>query len=159
MVKTALLYALCAPWDGAVLLLLTPLLFALGAQRMRARHGTLWLDVRPGSLLAHRWRYSTTLGHVVVLQPGLIGTLVEAHELVHVRQFEGAVASVWLVALSTWLTWRQFGLCYALALTLLLGPWWSYAGASLAALLRGQRAYLDNHFERHARAEVQVDPL
>jgi hypothetical protein len=123
---------------------------------MRRALGVLWLDVRPGSLIARCWRYSTTLGHVVLLQPGLAGSPVEAHELVHVRQFEGAVCSVWLVALSCGLAHAAAGWAAGAALALLGGPWWSYAGASLSAALRGERPYLDNHFERHARAEVEV---
>lgn len=148
------LYLLCAPWDLSVLSL-SWLLFPLGVARVRRDQGAVWLDVREGSLLHRRWRYSTTLGHVVLLQPGLEGSSVEQHELVHVRQYEGAVCSVWLAALSALGSCPWLGGWCVLPIVL-LGPWWSYAGGSLAAALRGQRAYLDNHFERHARAELLV---
>lgn len=150
--KTAILHLACAPWDAAVLCLL---LLAWPAGRFRARRGpgALWLDVGPGSLVQRRWRYSTTLGHLVILQPGLAGSYVERHELVHVRQFEGAVCSVWCCA-GLWLSLSQvLGTGWAAMAVLLLGPWWSYLGGSAAAFLRGGRPYLDNHFERHARAE------
>jgi hypothetical protein len=153
--RLALLYLLCAPWNVGTLLL-GGALVPLGVAGLRRAHGVLWLDVRTGSLLARRFRYSITLGHVVVLQPGLAGSCVERHELVHVRQYEGAVCSVWLMALTASACHAVLGPVGALAVVLLFGPWWSYAGASVAALLRGQRAYLDNHFERHARAEVEA---
>ena len=153
--RLAILYALCAVWDAAVLVVTLPL-WLFGVERLRRHAGVLWLDVRRASLLARRWRYSTTLGHVVLLQPGLIGSDVETHELVHVRQFEGAVCSVWLALAALALTYSLTGPRLACALVLLLAPWWSYAGASLAAALRGQQPYLDNHYERHARAETEL---
>jgi hypothetical protein len=152
--KLALLYLCCAPWDLA-LFFLTRFLRPLGIANMRIRRGVLWLDVRPGSLLQRRWGWSTTLGHLVLLQPGLIGSTVEAHELVHVRQYEGAVLSVWTLL-------AVIGLVYPFApmlvwpLAFLLAPWSSYLGASLAAALRSERPYFDNHFERHARADASA---
>jgi hypothetical protein len=148
------LYLLCAPWDLTILGL-SWLLIPLGVHGVRRAYGVLWLDIGEGSLLHRRWRYSTTIGHLVLLQPGLAGSSVEQHELVHVRQYEGAVCAVWLAALAALLLRGWLGSASLLPV-LILGPWWSYAGASLAALLRGQRGYLDNHFERHARAEVLV---
>lgn len=148
------LYLLCAPWD-LTMLSLAWLLFPLGVRRVRREHGVLWLDIREGSLLQRHWRYSTTIGHLVLLQPGLVGSSVEQHELVHVRQYEGAACSVWLAALCAFALHGWLGSASLLPVVI-LGPWWSYAGASLAAFLRGQRGYMDNHFERHARAEVLV---
>src|SRR5688500_13057342 len=148
------IYLLCAPWDLTILGL-SWLLIPLGARSMRREYGVLWLDIREGSLLHRHWPYSTTLGHVVLLQPGLVGSSVEQHELVHVRQYEGAVCAVWLAALGVLGVRDWLGSASVLPV-LILGPWWSYAGASLAAFLRGQRGYMDNHFERHARAEVLV---
>jgi hypothetical protein len=152
MFRTILRHALCAPWD-LVVLALSPLFVAVGTHWPKRRHGVFWLDVREGSLLHRHWRYSTTLGHVVVLQPGLCGSQVEEHELVHVHQYEGAVCSVWLMALG-FVAGLFFSPWHAVALVGLLAPWWGYAGASLAAVLRAERPYLDNTFERHARAEV-----
>jgi hypothetical protein len=145
-------YALCAPWD-LVVLALSPLICLAGGARPKLSRGVVWLEVRDGSLIARRWRYSTTLGHVVLMQPGLCDSEVADHELVHVRQYEGAVCSVWLAVAAfsiggLWSPWL------APAVVALLAPWWSYAGASLAAFLRDERPYLDNSFERHARAEV-----
>lgn len=155
--RLRLLYLLCAPWDLTVLCL-TPALLALGVRRLRFTDGVCWLDVRAGSLLARRWRYSTTVGHVVLLQPGCAGGVVERHEHVHVRQYEAAVCSVWLGALC-WLSSAAYGGAQlSLILLLVFGPWWSYAGGSLAAFLRKQRPYLDNPFERHARAETELAP-
>lgn len=150
--RSFLRYALCAPWD-LVVLLLAPLLWLAQQARPQVRHGVVWLDVREGSWIHRHWRYSTTLGHVVLLQPGLVGSQVEDHELVHVHQYEGAVCSVWLVGLTFALGTLTTG-WGGLVLVGLLAPWWGYAGASLAALLRDERPYLDNCFERHARAEV-----
>ena len=65
--KVALLYALCSPWDGGVCAL-SLLLYVLGARGPRWHLGVAWLDVNEGSWLARRWRYSTTFGHVVLLQ-------------------------------------------------------------------------------------------
>ncbi len=155
-VKLSLLYALCAPWGlGAAALSL--LLFALGARRPRWHLGVVWLDVQDDAQLLRSWGYSIALGHVVLLQPGLSGTSVEAHELVHVRQFEGAVCSMWLAVTTGLLMHLLAGNVAAMLSTGLLGPWWSYFGASLAAWLRCERPYLDNHFERHARAEVSLE--
>jgi hypothetical protein len=145
-------YLMCAPWD-LVVLALAPLFVAAGTHWPRLRHGVFWLDVREGSLLARCWRYSTTLGHVIVLQPGLCGSQVEEHELVHVHQYEGAVCSVWLMGLA-FAAGLLFSPWLGVAVVGVLAPWWGYAGASLAALLRAERPYLDNCYERHARAEV-----
>jgi hypothetical protein len=164
--KLALLYLLCAAWDLGSLLV-GALLWPLGARSARVADGVLWLDVRSGSLLARRWRYSTTLGHVVLLQPGLRGSEVEQHELVHVRQYEGAVCGMWLAGVAAGAAYGVVLLARgaahgdlagraALAVLALLGPWWGYAGGSLAAFLRGGRGYWDNHYERHARAEVDA---
>jgi hypothetical protein len=150
--RSFLRYLLCAPWD-LVVLLLVPLFCCLGA-RPSLRHGVVWLDVREGSLIHRRWRFSTTFGHVVLLQAGLCGSQVEEHELVHVQQYEGAVCSIWLMA-SVFATGTLLAFPWGgVALVALLAPWWGYAGASLAAYLRAKRPYLDNSFERHARAEV-----
>ncbi len=155
-VKLALLYALCAPWNlGAAALSL--LLFALGTRRPRWHLGVAWLDVRDNARLLRSWGYSIALGHVVLLQPGLSGTAVEAHELVHVRQFEGAVCSLWLAVTTALLMHLFAGNVAAMLSAGLLGPWWSYFGASLSAWLRCERPYLDSHFERHARAEVSLE--
>ncbi len=148
-----LLYTLCAPWDAAVLLVTLPLR-ALGARRARSEHGVIWLDIQRNSLLDRRWSYSTTLGHVILLKPDLADTEVVAHELVHARQYEAAVLSLWLAGATCALGLALAGPIPALAIGVVLGPWWSYFGASLAAFLRAERPYLDNCFERHARAET-----
>jgi hypothetical protein len=140
--RSSLLYLLCSPWDCTVALL------SVSLRLLGVSHARWSAD----SWLYRRWRYSTTLGHLVLLQPGCAGSETERHELVHVRQFEGAVCSVWLAALAGLAAGALAGFEVALLVVLLLGPWWSYAGASLAACLRGGRPYLDNHFELHARA-------
>ncbi len=65
-----------------------------------------------------------TLGHVIVAATPRELARLRAHELIHVRQYE---------------RW---------------GPlfFFAYAASSLWQLLRGRRAYWDNHFEVEARA-------
>jgi len=63
-----------------------------------------------------------TLGHVVLAQDAMLAKLTRHHERVHVRQAE------------------RWGPLFVPA----------YLIGSLVALLRGQRAYLDNPFEREA---------
>jgi hypothetical protein len=151
--RLTLLYVACAPWD-LTLLLLSPLWWLLGVRAVRCEYGVLWLDIAEHTLLHRHFQYSITLGHLVVLQPGLRGSDVERHELVHVDQYEGAVCSVWLAAACGLVAAHGHGLGLALAVCGVFAPWWSYAGASLAACLRSERPYLDNAFERHARAET-----
>jgi hypothetical protein len=150
-----LLYALCAPWDATVLALVA-LLAPLLRLELSRRRGVVWARLPESAPLARVWRYSTTLGHVVLLQARAEGSDVEDHELVHVVQFEAAVVSVWLAALSALLVAELGTWPFAWGVVLLLGPWWGYFGASLAAGLRGGAPYLDNAFERHARAEVAL---
>jgi hypothetical protein len=152
--RSLIRYALCAPWDLLVLVL-SPLLCLAGTKPPQLRKGVFWLEVREGSFIHQRWRYSTTLGRVVLIQPGLIDTDIATHELVHVRQYEGAVCSIWL-GLAAFTLGNLLTLWLGLLLVALIAPWWGYAGASLAAFLRDERPYLDNEFERHARAEVQT---
>lgn len=157
---TFLLYLLCSPWD-AVLVFLSLVLRPLIGQRWFVERGVVWLEIREGGLVYRLWPFSTTLGHLVLLQPGVPQSTIE-HELVHVRQYEAAVCGVYLAAVVVAGGWTQWPLPWALLPAVLLAPWFGYFGASLAAWMRGQRGYLDNAFERHARAEtegdVQLDP-
>jgi hypothetical protein len=149
------LVVLCAPWD-----LVLAAFFALAAWplglALEHRRGVLWARLPARGRLAQRWRYSTTLGHLVLLQEHAQGTDVEDHELVHVRQYEAAVLGVWLAGGAWAVLSALCGGLAAAATLLLLGPWWGYFGASAAAALRGGEAYRDNAFERHARAEVAL---
>jgi hypothetical protein len=77
-----------------------------------------------GTLPAHCRFDAITFGHVVLCVDEATAASVRAHERVHVRQYE------------------RFG-----ALFFVL-----YAGSSALQWLRGRRAYLDNRFEREARA-------
>jgi hypothetical protein len=153
--RLGLLYALCAPWDGVVLLLFL-LLAPVLRIRFARRRGAVWAELVPDSWVCRHNPYSTTFGHVVLLQPAAKGTTIEDHELVHIRQFEAAVLSAWLVALVLSAAWALEELAWGAGLCVLLWPWWGYFGASTSALLRAERPYLDNAFERHARAEVQL---
>lgn len=150
-----LLYALCAPWDATLLALVALLAPWLGLS-LSLRRGVIWARLPASAPLARVWRYSTTLGHVVLLQERAQGTDVEDHELVHVAQFEAAAVSVWLSGLTVVGLDALGGWPVAVAALVLLGPWWGYFGASAAAALRGGAPYLDNAFERHARAEVEL---
>ena len=69
-----------------------------------------------------------TLGHVIVAATPREMDRLRAHELVHVQQYE------------------RWGLVFFLA----------YAASSLWQLLRGRRAYWDNHFEVEARARASA---
>ena len=147
-----LLYGLCAPWD-AVLVLFALLVRGLLGHAWQAERGVIWVEFRPAGLATRVWRYSITLGHVVLMQPEQ-PEQVRDHELVHVRQYEAAVCSLWLVLLAWYVGAQWLPGPLPWVVPLLLGPWWGYFGGSLAAALRGTRPYLDNPFERHARAEV-----
>jgi hypothetical protein len=97
--------------------------------RARRNAGTLEVCLqrgRPGEgwLLRVLPFRAITLGHVIVAASPLEMERLRAHELVHVRQYE-----------------RWGPLFFA-----------AYAGSSLWQLLRGRRAYWDNHFEVEARA-------
>jgi len=127
------------------------------------------LRVEPGGVLtavwrpwaAKRWRYSTTLGHAIIYQPGrrapvgAVPTRIQEHEHVHVRQAEDdALRSVVLAAfVFTWwaispgTTWRAALMIWV----------FSYAWKStnfLAAWLRGLRVYRDTEHERSAYAQT-----
>jgi hypothetical protein len=97
--------------------------------RARRNAGTLEVCLhrdRPGEgwlLRALPFR-AITLGHVIVAASALEMERLRSHELVHVRQYE------------------RWGLLFFPA----------YAASSLWQLLRGRRAYWDNHFEVEARA-------
>jgi hypothetical protein len=143
-----LLWLLALPWSLAVAWPLVLLLRTFAAQDLRWQWpGILTATWRPW-VRAH-WRYSTTLGHAMVLHPEHAAGAILAHELVHVRQaedealraFVGAVAAV--LATGSWL---------------FAGAWWatSYAHLAtnfLAAILRGGRVYRDAEHERSAYAQ------
>lgn len=146
------LVGLCVPWMFTVSL---PLLFLL--QLLRLVHDVRLLPsgvvIATFTLRATRyWRFSTTLGRVVFLQP-LADTETLEHELVHVRQHEDLVFIAW-------------------QLSVLLGPffdglwgpallWWSAGLWQLfmyltAALRYGwRRSYLDAEHERAAYAQTE----
>ncbi len=125
-VRQVAAYLWAAPWTlvGAIL---GPLAFLFGG-RARIERGVLELSggaLVPllGHLLPGRRIAAMTLGHTVIAvdEDGLHRT--RAHERVHVAQYE------------------RWGPLFPLV----------YAGASLAAWLRGQDYYVDNYFEREAR--------
>lgn len=97
--------------------------------RARRNAGTLEVSLHrnrsaEGWLLRALPFRAITLGHVIVAATPQELARLRAHELVHVRQYE---------------RW---------------GPvfFFAYAASSLWQLLRGRRAYWDNHFEVEARA-------
>jgi len=119
-----------------------------------AQRGALWVVVRRGSWLARHWRYSTTLGHVIILQAAHQRTRVMTHELVHVLQMEGRALHGWALG-GLQVALLHLGAEWAVLPTAVLSATWlSYGAASAAAWLRGGRPYLDNAWERHARAET-----
>ena len=106
--------------------------------RARGNAGTLEVCLhrsisRQGWLLRSLPFRAITLGHVIVAATPQEMERLRAHELVHVRQYE------------------------------LWGPLFfvAYATSSLWQLLRGRRAYWDNHFEVEARAHsaARENPL
>lgn len=95
----------------------------------RVRAGTIECGGgRLGALAARlprRYAFvAITLGHVIIGVDAATLDAVRRHEQVHVRQYE---------------RWGP-----------LFGP--AYLASSLLQWLRGRRPYLDNHFERQARA-------
>jgi hypothetical protein len=72
-----------------------------------------------------------TLGHVVLARDQWLADMTRSHERVHVRQVE------------------RWGPLFLPA----------YGIASLIALIRGQRPYMDNHFERQAYARDADDGI
>lgn len=96
--------------------------------RARRRGGTLEVSMRRtmarGRLLRSMPFRAITLGHVIVATTPQELDRLRAHERVHVRQYE------------------RWGVAFFFA----------YAASSLWQLLRGRRAYWDNHFEIEARA-------
>ena len=81
-------------------------------------------SMKPQGWLLRSLRFrAITLGHVIVAATPQAMERLRAHELVHVRQYE------------------RWGALFFFA----------YAASSLWQLLRGRRAYWDNHFEIEAR--------
>lgn len=103
--------------------------------RARRNAGTLEVALRRNPS-AEGWLLRTlpfraiTLGHVIVATTPAEMARLRAHELVHVRQYE------------------RWGPVFFLA----------YPASSLWQLLRGRRAYWDNHFEVEARALEGAGP-
>ena len=101
--------------------------------RARRNAGTLEVCLHR-SMSAQGWLLralpfrAITLGHVIVAATPRELDRLRAHELVHVRQYE------------------RWGPVFFLA----------YAASSVWQLLRGRRAYWDNHFEVEARARTSA---
>ena len=116
-------------WPASLPGLLLALPMALGGATIRRREGTLEVCGGCFGRLAGRLplacRFDAiTLGQVILARDEEVLSACRAHERVHVRQYE-----------------RWGLLFYPL-----------YLGASLWLWLRGGRPYLDNPFEREARA-------
>jgi hypothetical protein len=125
-------YLWAGPWTLIAVVLAPAVLMSGG--RVRAQRGVLELSgglLRPllGRMLPRRGIVAMTLGHAVIAVDDAELRRTRAHERVHVSQYE---------------TWGPF---FPLM----------YAGASLAAWLRGRDGYLDNRFEREAR-RLAPDP-
>jgi hypothetical protein len=110
-------------------LLFVPLALVSGG-RMRVVQGVLEISGGWAGVFLRRFTLlkggasAMTLGHVVLAQDEWLAEMTRSHERVHVRQVE------------------RWGPLFLPA----------YAIASLIALLRGQRPYMDNMFEREAYA-------
>lgn len=120
-------YVWAAPASLAGLLL--GLLAVVGGARLRLHHGVLEVAggrIAPALLLQPLGTsfIAVTLGHVIIACNACAMAGCRAHEHVHVRQYE---------------RWGVF--FFPL-----------YLGSSIWQLLRGGHPYLDNHFEREARA-------
>jgi hypothetical protein len=97
-----------------------------------------------------RWRYSTTIGFGVILQPGA-SELVARHERVHVRQFRDAALLALVAAAVAWAGGAGAPTVIALALCspLYLLPHY------LGAVLGGSPIYRGSEHERSAYAQTQ----
>jgi hypothetical protein len=113
---------------SAVGLVFAAVVLLLGG-RARAAGGTLEVTFRDSEAALGRLARSLqfraiTLGHVIIAATGQELDGLRAHERVHVQQYE------------------RWGIAFFVA----------YAASSLWQLLRGRRAYWDNHFEIEARS-------
>lgn len=117
-------------WVGpcSLLGLLLALIVLLAGGKWRPHDGTLEITLRDrdaslGPLLRALRFGAITLGHIIVALTREELDALRDHERVHVRQYE---------------RWGGFF-------------FFAYAGSSAWQLLRGRRAYWDNHFEVDAR--------
>lgn len=147
--KRALLYLACLPVDALGLCLVALLALSSGQPLNRGRwwaeRGCLVYCPPREGWLARRWQFSTTLGHVVVMHPAVVGQGYVAtfdHELVHVAQCEALCCLWWLCTLVSW---------SPLLASLSPIAWLvAYLCGSLTALLAGRSSYLGNVYEAHA---------
>lgn len=145
MLKLLLLRAACSPVD--LLALIVVWLVTRGA-RAQWLWGSEVLIVKPSpqSWLARRWRYSTTLGHVVLLHP-LHNIQTLQHELVHVEQVHTACCLWWLVTALSFSPWLALFSPFAWACF--------YLSSCVATWLTGGHPYRENVLERHAWHETR----
>ena len=152
------LYAACFPVDVFAVLVTSVLALTVG-QRVPVRwfdRGCLVFCPPIDSWLARRWRFSATLGHVIMVHP--LSLEVDApevrgerrthyertmdHECVHVAQCE-AVCLGWLLVMCAQPT-RFMAFMWPFAWLL------AYLVASTAGMLVGRSGYLGNVLESHA---------
>lgn len=136
---------LCLPVD-MLALVVVGLLSALNRGAWHKAAGCLiWLP-REGTWFARRVPYSVTLGHVIVIHPGHVGSFSTwLHEQRHVWQSEAACVLWALVTLATW---------SKVMLALWPLAWAFYViSAGVASKLKGREFYRDNVLEQHARGE------
>jgi hypothetical protein len=172
-VRKSLLYFLCAPVNvvswGVILFMRVCWGRSLGWEE-----GCLTCTLREGSWPVRTWysrvvfndvrvpRRGTTLGHAIFYGPssrGDIGegwTPTQAHEHVHVRQFEGSMAAGFFMGALAFLISREllvFGLLWVTGhFSMLLSNWF-------VAWLRGVPVFRDSVHEDHAYAAGELYQL
>ena len=125
------------------------------AHRPKAVDGVIFMTQR--SWVAKFWRFSTTIGKLVLVNPRHLGSRrIREHELVHTRQFEDMSIAILIVTIAAnwvplWCLW-------------LIGP--VFLGSSyVASMLRNgwSSAYREAETERSAYSQTehlrQVDRL
>ena len=150
------LFAITAPWSLTVGWSWVLLMRLFAATDLRWEPGlVLTAEWRPWA--ARIWRYSTTLGRGIIYQSrhreAGKWTSIQAHEHVHIRQIEDAMALSLVLGLIVGGVTGNWWLGAVL--------WWSGGMHQLpnflTAMLRGGNAYRDSEHERSAYAQTDRD--
>jgi hypothetical protein len=169
IVRRVILFILCLPFNlivgwPAVLIARwcwgTPLTWEIAPTSggLPALTTDLKADSWAGRTWGRAWA-GVTLGHAIVYGPGVRvagapWAPVQAHEHVHVEQFEGTMAAHALLGLLQGTLSAALDFAWILGLvTWFLGYLVFLTGGWLGALLRGESAYRGSAHEEAARAE------
>lgn len=149
--RLAALHALCAPLN--VLTLLQALLLrATVCDFWQWRGGVLYLLGDPEHRFWRGFRWSWSIGHVIVMNPAH-GPETRRHEELHIPQSESGCMLGWLVGLGA----VALGLSPLwLPLFVVGGPAINYACAAAVSLLHGHGVRGRNHLEDHGYPDDDV---